>query len=591
MKTNVFKNISNILKISFSVNKFYFLVLMLLNAILVFLSVFSLINTQNIINSIQIGINFTNSTFLFALVLYPIILLISEMINILIQNLSSKYSDLLNFEFSTMLLRVINEQNFEQFEDSNFYDLIQRAEYAGGIYPYKVMNNILTLFSQSVTSISFMIILINWRWWTILFIIVFPLLSSIQMINLGKQEYEIRYNRTKYERSSWYFAHLLNKDTNIKETKLFSLEDYFLEKFMNIRSKFILENKKMYRKRSSLNLLVQFLSILSTSFIIFLIFYDASIGVILIGSLMTYINSVSNTKNSFNAITSLIFQTYQDTLYTNDIVTVLNWKNERITDTNEKIEISEIRTLELIDVSFKYKNTSNYILKNVNFLFEQGKNYIITGKNGSGKTTLIKLILGFYDSFEGEILVNGIDIKNISSDNYKSCLSAIFQDFAKYEFKVRDSISASHIEAAADINKIIYSSKEANADFIEMLPNKFEQQVGNWFENGKQLSGGEWQKIAIARAFFRENSSLIVMDEPSSSLDPISESNIYRSFQKLSQKKIGIFITHRLRNFELRGTILFLNNGKIEDHGSFDDLIEKAGNFEKFYHIQNIIED
>ena len=199
---------------------------------MIFFSIISILNTQSILNSIQTGINFTDMHFIISLIIYPLIMILSEGVTQYIQYLSSKYSDVVNYKFSVKILAIIKQQDLEKFEDSDFYDLMQRAEYAGRVYPYKILMSILSVITQVITLFSFLSILVRWRFWVLGLIIIFPLLSSVQMARIASTEYQVLDNRTKYERKSWYFAYLLNKDINIKETKLFSLENYFFGKLL-----------------------------------------------------------------------------------------------------------------------------------------------------------------------------------------------------------------------------------------------------------------------------------------------------------------------------------------------------------------------
>lgn len=591
MGKRVFTIIEKIVRTSLGIKRKYFVLLMVFNIVIVILSVISILNTQTIMNNVQLGVSFSSNEFLFPLLMYPLIIILSELLNQLTQYISLRYSDILNYKFSVLQLKVINKQNLETFENPQFYDLMQRAEYAGGIYPYKIMNSIIILVTQIVNSISFLIILTSWHWWAVLFIAVFPVLSGFQMVRLGISEYKIRYNRTTYERESWYYAQLLNKDINIKETKLFSLENIFLNKFKLVREKFLSENRQMYKKRSITTFIIQLLSILTTTIIVFLIFYDASKGLILLGSLMTYINAVSNTKNSFSMIFSTFFQLHQDVLHAGDIIDLIEYGEKKLPENNSLLKIDSIEKIAFRNVSFKYGNNGEYALNQINLEFKKGQNYIITGKNGSGKSTLVKLILGLYENYEGEILINGIDLKKIDKKVYKNLLSAIFQDFTKYQFKVKEAISISDYSRKNEIEKIVAAGKHANADFIEKLSDGFDQQVGSWFIGGKQLSGGEWQKLAIARAFFRSDTAVVVMDEPSASLDPISEYNVFENFRDLSKDKIGLFITHRLKNFDLQGEIIYIDQGEILEQGELDDLINSQGKFEKFYNFSGLFNE
>jgi len=359
-----------------------------------------------------------------------------------------------------------------------------------------------------------------------------------------------------------------------------------MDKFISIREYFLDQNKDMYKKRTRTNFIIQLLSILSTTIIIFILFWDAFRGVILIGSVVAYINSITNVKDSFKKIFALAHELHQDSLHAKDILEVLKLpvQNE---DKSKKI-LKHFHTIRFENVSFKYQNTSKYALYNFNFSFKKGKNYIIAGKNGSGKSTLTKLILGFYLNYDGRILVDEQDLKEFEIKSYRSCLSAVFQDFTMHQLSLNETVGLGRLEKMDDFEKIKIALELANVDFVDNLPDKYNQQLGTWFESSHQLSGGEWQKLSIARAFFRDNASLVVLDEPSSALDPLSEQAVINSFRKLSKNKIGLFITHRLKNIKFNGDIIFLENGKIIEYGTHEDLLAQGEEYAKMYHAESV---
>ncbi|MBO0439111.1 ABC transporter ATP-binding protein [Candidatus Enterococcus ikei] len=578
---------------AYSVGEGYFILIIVTNILTIIFPIVSLFNTQNIINNIQLHVSFSTPQFFFPLLLMICLNILSSVTSQSAAYLMQRYKDILDYQFSKLILQKVNEQKLTDFENPVFYDLMQRAEQAGGVYPYSIMIGIISLTAQLFSSISYILILASWKWWTIFIMAIFPILSSIQIAKLSKSEHQILYNRSTIERKSWYYAHLLNKDENIKETRLYGLEAFFLSKFKNIRMNFIKENQEMYRKRNFFTLSFQIISILATAAVLLLLFYEASLGILLIGSLMTFISSISNTKESVNSIVTSVHKLYQDSLYAENIIKLLNY-NEEILSIKESTEVKRsvetIHTIELVDVSYKYISSNRYALKNINLLFEKGKNYVLVGKNGSGKTTLIKILLGFYDNYEGEILINGYPLKEIDETSYKHSLTAIFQDYTKYQFTVNEAIGISDKEAI-DEKKVLEAAEKANCtETIEKLPLGYCQQLGYWFENGIQLSGGEWQKLAIARAFYKKNAQVIVMDEPSSALDPLAEKDIYQNFNTLSQDKIGLFITHRLKNFNIKGEIIVLDNGSVLEEGTQAELLENNGLFHDLYLAENTIE-
>lgn len=573
-------------------DKKHLLIIFICSFLSLFLPIASMLNTQKIINSIQNNITFSNPKLLIPIIIFPILTILSQIFQSLLAYNSARLNDTLDYKISLRTLKVITNEKLTSFEDPNFYDLIQRAEQSGGTYPFSIATGIVALLTQSLALLSYIFILINWKWWTIFVIVLFPLLSSLQIMKISKNEFELFQKRTNVERLSWYYANLLNKDGNIKETKLFGLENYFLSKFNEIRLAFLIENQKLNLKRESYTLSINFISILCTALVLTIIFYEASIGLILLGSLMTYINSVTNVKTSFNSIVSLIFKIHQDSLYIENVTILLDReKTQEKNIVKDKLKIETIETIELINLSFKYPRAKEYALKNIYLKINKGNSYSFVGANGSGKTTLAKIIMGFYmGEYEGVIRINNVDLNDIDLNSFRKCISAVFQDFTNYQFSVSNIISITD-KSKLDMSKVIRSSKKADAhQFIKKMPNLYQQQIGNWFPGGLQLSGGEWQKLSIAKAFYKEDASLLIFDEPSSALDPITESNLYMKFNELTKKNIGIFITHRIQNVTFNGIIVSLEDGKIVEFGKESELLIKKGLFYTLKTATNIIE-
>ncbi|MBC1385548.1 ABC transporter ATP-binding protein [Listeria innocua] len=576
--------LKRIMALAFSLEKKHLILFLIINTLKLYFPIAIMLNTQIIVNKIQKGTSFFSYDFMLAIAIFPVLNIALELFNTLSGYISSRYSDILNFKFSKLQLDHINKQSLESFEDPEFYDLIQRAEQAAGTYPFQISMTFVNVFSMLLSSISYVYILLMWKWWTIILIFIFPLISSIKMIRVSRDEYKTMYNRTHFERKSWYYANLLNKDEYIKETRLFSLEKNFLNKFVELRMTFLDENRKMYKRRSLFTFVISFVSILTTTVILVTVFFEASIGKILIGSLMTYINSISSLKSNFTNIINSFFSLHQQSLYAKNILELLNYKDGleiNLNNENAKIRIEKVDSIEIKNLYFKYNRTEKYALKNISFDFKKGEKYVIVGQNGSGKSTLIKILLGFYHNYEGEILINNIPLKKIDPKSYRNCITAVFQDYARYQFTVEEVVSISD-NNDKDSLKIREVTKEVEAEeFINRLPNKFVQQLGSWFPGGVQLSGGEWQKLCIARAFYKSKSSVVALDEPSSALDPISEERIFESYNALTKDKIGLFVTHRMKNIEFDGIILVLNDGEIVESGKQNDLLMKKGLFYK----------
>ena len=242
--------------------------------------------------------------------------------------------------------------------------------------------------------------------------------------------------------------------------------------------------------------------------------------------------------------------------------------------------------IEFKNISFRYPNTKRYILKNFNLTIASGEKIALVGENGAGKTTLIKLLLRFYDPIEGEILINGVNIKNINLEKWHKEIGALFQDFIKYQFTFKENVYFGNQKQIDNITLLKEAIKNSGADqYLKDLPNSYDQTVGKMFKEGVDLSGGQWQKLALARAFFK-NAPILILDEPTSAIDAKAEYEIFQHVQELQKDKTVFIISHRFSTVRNADRILVLDEGRIIEEGNHEALIKKKGLYEELFNIQ-----
>lgn len=576
-----------ILKIIMQYKKKYLILIVLFSVLQAILPFLSLYISQSILNFIQTGVNAVDSyiKYIAMFILINISISISKQLNAHYLNL---YRDYLYYELNCLIMNKTNDLSLADYENPEMYNSIQRAEQEIGIRPFNIISTLVGMISSVITLFSSLLILLQWHWFSILGFIVLPFLTFSYFKKISEYEYQTKYNRSTNERKSWYISHLLTKDRFIKEIKLFDLNEYLVERFKDYRFKFHQQNKYIFFKKDSFSLAYQLTNTLISSFLAILAFYEAIIGYILVGNVMTYINVVSKIENAISAIVVSYFSLVQDNMYVENIRTYLTYENKALNNiVSEKQKIKEIKKIKIINLSFKYPNSKEKVLDKINLEICAGENFALVGKNGSGKTTLIKILCGLYDNYEGAIYVNDINLRNIEMSSYKKLISAIFQDYNCYEFTAKENISFGDIQNFDDLTRVREAAKISGADeFISKLPMGINQQLGNWFEEGIQLSGGQWQKIAISRAFMKK-SHLLILDEPSASLDPISEYNFYEKIIHEDTGNIKIFITHRFNNAKFTDKIIVMDKGKIVEFGSHESLIKNEQLYYKMYSISS----
>lgn len=579
-------NVVYVLKLVLNYKKRYLVglvVLTIINAILPFISI---INVQIIINTVQMKLPFeilVNSITIFVVINILMIICAN-----LYSYLLSVYSDYLYLVLNNKLLDETNKFNFKDFENTVIYNVIQRAEEEIGVRPISLITSILSMLSGFITLISSLVILLSWNSKIVILFLLLPIFAIFYFMKISKYEYNIKFNRTTYERKSWYIAHLLTKDTYIKEVKMLRLFDYLITEFKKLRLKFHLQNKKIAQKKSFFTFIYNMMNNFIALFIVLKAILDTYKGALLVGNLMTVINTSSKVENAIKSLVNTMFNIYQDGLFCSNIVTFFQLKHESF-EGNSKIHITSINSIEIINLSYKYHGRQEYALKNVSMKLSKGDRVAIVGENGSGKSTLIKILCKLYDDYEGEILVNGISLKDINMINYGLLISTVFQDYNQYQFTVQENIGFGDVERLDEIEIVQEASKLSGAaEFIENLPNKYDQQVGLWFENGTQLSGGQWQKLAISRAFMK-NAELFIFDEPTASLDPSAEFEFFKNYSSKIQEKIGIFVTHRFTNAKFTNKIIVMHKGEIVANGTHEELMKSNLEYKKMYDFQNTV--
>lgn len=582
------KLISFTLKIKFVAKMLYNLkkslliicvIICIINAILPYIS---MINTQMIINQIQIGGSMNEIKY--KLIVFLLLGITSIISSNLFSYCVAKYKEYLYLELNKKFLKETLKFDLQDYENASVYDMIQRAEQEIGLRPFNIVISSLTILGQLVNLISAFLILITWHPFLIFGFIILAIIATKYFISISKNEYNVLMNRTNYERKSWYIAHLLIKDEYIKEVKLFNLSTYLFNNFKKLRERFFYENIVLLKKQMLFSKIYQLSNYFITFLIVCLAIYESSIGLVLVGTTMTYINTTSKIEGAIKNLVSSLFSIYQDSLYIENIQKFFNY--EPIGQQGNQT-INEINEIEFKNVSFKYPNRGNYALKNISFKIKKGDILAVVGENGSGKTTIIKLLNGLYDGYTGNITINNIEMRKINKKSLRKCLATLFQDYNKYQFTIKENIGFGSIENLDNLEMIRESSKKGGAyNFISGLPKHFDQQVGYWFEGGTQLSGGQWQKLGLSRLFMKD-SDCFILDEPTASLDPFSELDIFKQLYMNSDDKINIIITHRFINVNFTNIIIVLKNGEIIEQGTHDELLKRNGYYTDMYNIQS----
>lgn len=583
MKQVIKSNIQRILKtiyLIFSINKKLSIIVFTLTILSGLAPTISVLLSQLLLNSLQIqtgGIKTTIEIFVF----YILFSIFADLISSVSSYYSSKLQILLNYKLNYMVMEKCGELSVEQFENSDIYDQITRLENDISTKPYQTFQAILSFISSLVTLISVASILFMWKPWAILLVMAVPCISAFYYLKIGKEEFEMRYNRSNKERESWYLSYLMTHDFAFKEIKANNLKDFFLKKYWNLKDDFIDQENAINKKQGVVSVLFNLLQELVSSVVLVLAIIEAFEGKLLLGNVTSYIKSVSMIQSNTMAIITSLYSIYNSNMYMN----LLDVFMELPCDSSSQGEkVNQIQSIKFDQISYSYE--SNTVLQNINFEINKGDKVAIIGKNGSGKTTLLKILAGLYKPSCGSIYINEVLLDSLSKNSYRARISVLFQDFLKLEMSLLDNIALGEQANKQNRHKANGILNELDVDFLK--ENKYgsqyllDKQLGNWFDDGQELSGGQWQKIALARTHYK-NCDVYLLDEPSSALDSTAEVKVFDEFFKVSEEKIGVFITHKIGGAKNASKIIVLDDGYIVGTGTHEQLLSKCSTYRDLY--------
>ena len=479
------------------------------------------------------------------------------------------------------------EADLEYYENAKYHDALQRAQQEAPYRPPQILNRLAQLGQNCISLVAMLGLLISLHWGIIGVLLIATIPAVFVKVEYSRTIYTWQRRRTQLQRQSMYLGWMLTNEQFAKETRLFDLGHWFSDEYDKIRKKLYREKLKISIKRSISFFLAQAFAGIMIFAVFAFIIYQTIQGILLLGDLVLYYQALQRGQTNLKATLSSVSGLYEDNLFLANLYEFLDLKPKVVDPVQPKIIPQPIeRGIVFNNVSFQYADSARQALKNINLTIKPNETIALVGENGSGKTTLIKLLCRLYDPTSGNIAIDGMDLQSFKIADLRRQISVIFQDYAKYHFSAKENIRLGNVELDAKDNNIFTAAMRSGAhDVITKLPHGYDTILGKLFDTGEELSIGQWQKVALARAFIRD-SQVIVLDEPTSAMDPKAEYEIFKKFRELIEDRAAVLITHRLSTVKMADRIYVMDNGQIVESGTHDELIELQQSYARLFETQ-----
>ncbi|WP_310993837.1 ABC transporter ATP-binding protein [Aequorivita marina] len=511
--------------------------------------------------------------------------ILSDLLGRLINLTDGLLGDLYSNDSSEKIIRKTAGLTIAQLEDPEFYDKLERARTQTNSR-VGLMSNALGQAESIISIITLIAGLVYFEPVLILILILSIIPSFINEAKFSSTRYSLARSWTSERRELDYLRFIGANNQTAKEVKLFGLTDFIAERFKNLSNDYYHINKKLSLKQSFYGSLFNILGILSYYGAYIYIIFRVLAGAISIGELTFLSGSFNRLRNNLQGFFSRFTRISESALYLQDYFDFLDLSIEQ--DAKAKIPIPKTITegFQVNNLHFAYPGSDAEVLKGITFFMKAGEKMAFVGQNGAGKTTLIKLFLRFYEPTKGEILLDGININKFDVNAYRKRFGVIFQDFFKYEFTLRENIAVGNIAQIKNDEVIGYAANKSLAEqVVNVMEEGLEQRLGRRFYQGQELSGGQWQKVALARAYMKD-ADVMVLDEPTSALDAQAEYDVFERFIALTKGKTSIIISHRFSTVRMADRILVLQNGQVLELGTHEELMDNPKLYSELFKLQ-----